>query len=138
MKAETLNQRYKLNSRIGQGGFGAVYKATDLVLNRDVAVKVLNITNEQQGDLVQRFITEAQIASKLKHPNTMTIYDFGKTIDQRCFLVSELLVGQSLHEKLANGKLSLPYTLEIIYQVCLALQEAHQNKIVQYLKLHQM
>ncbi len=130
MKAETLNQRYRLNSRIGQGGFGAVYKATDLVLNREVAVKVLNITNEQQGDLVQRFITEAQIASKLKHANTMTIYDFGKTIDQRCFLVSELLVGQSLHEKLANGKLTVPYTLEIIYQVCLALQEAHQNKIV--------
>lgn len=127
---EVLNQRYLLTDKLGQGGFGAVYQATDLLLDREVAVKVLNIKEADQDDMVSRFLTEAKIASKLNHPNTLTIYDFGRNKEDCCYLVSELLLGESLHERLARAVLSVASTLEILFQVSLALKEAHYEKIV--------
>jgi serine/threonine protein kinase len=127
---EVLNQRYLLTDKLGQGGFGAVYQATDLLLDREVAVKVLNIKEADQDDMVSRFLTEAKIASKLNHPNTLTIYDFGRNKEDCCYLVSELLLGESLHERLARAVLPVASTLEILFQVSLALKEAHYEKIV--------
>ena len=128
--SEVLNQRYLLTNKLGQGGFGAVYQATDLLLDREVAVKVLNIKENDEDDLVSRFLTEAKIASKLNHPNTLTIYDFGRNQENCCYLVSELLLGESLHEHLGRTSLSVSSSLEILYRVALALKEAHFGKIV--------
>ena len=129
--AELLNQRYQLNHKLGHGGFGTVYHATDLVLDREVAVKILSFSGEEHEELARRFISEARIASKLTHPNALTIYDFGENKeDERCYLVSELLLGASLHERLCEGALSVSEALEVTYQICAVLQEAHQLKIV--------
>ena len=128
---DIIDQRYQISSKLGQGGFGAVYQATDLRLCREVAVKILSISGDDKDEMTARFLTEAQIASRLNHPNTLTVHDYGQSSDDRYYIISELLVGKSLHEYLSDeGKASIPIALEIAYQVSLALQEAHTNKIV--------
>ena len=87
---DILNDKYRLDRLIGKGGFGEVYEATDLTLQRRVAVKLIKDANVGKSDMSTRFLKEARLTSQLKHPNTLTIYDFGKYNNQ-LFLVSELL-----------------------------------------------
>ena len=129
--ADLIKQRYQLLDKLGQGGFGAVYKAFDEVLSRDVAIKLLNLANENQEEMVQRFQVESRVASRLEHQNILRVYDFGRDENGRCFLVSELLKGDSLHATLkAKEPLSLSLTLDILYQVGSALEAAHEQNTV--------
>jgi len=91
--------RYEIRSRIGAGGMGDVYRARDEMLNRDVAIKVFPATLSQNADRLRRFEQEAQAAGALNHPNILAVYDVG-THDGAPYVVSELLEGKSLRERL--------------------------------------
>ena len=128
---EVIRGRYQLIDKLGQGGFGSVWRAHDNTLNREVAVKVLNLANENQEEMVARFKTESQVASSFEHQNILRVYDFGQDENGRCFLVSELLKGLSLHDKLKpKAPLPIELALDILYQVGSALEVAHAQKTV--------
>src|SRR5512143_4266838 len=92
--------RYDIRSKIGAGGMGEVYRARDEKLNRDVAIKVLPSTLSQDEDRLRRFEQEAQAAGALNHPNILAVYDVG-THDHAPYVVSELLEGESLKERVS-------------------------------------
>ncbi len=96
-----LDDKYRLDKRIGEGGMGAVYRATHLLIDRPVAVKVLNhrfVTDEAARE---RFRREARAAGRLRHTNAVAVTDFGQTADDTVYIVMELLEGRSLRELLA-------------------------------------
>jgi predicted ATPase len=120
-----FHDRYLLQAPLGQGGMGAVYLAHDTLLERDVAVKLLN----QAGLGTQgraRLLREAQSAARLNHPNIIAIYDAGQA-DDAPYIVMELVPGRSLHEQ---PPASLEQSLAIARQVCAALQHAHAHGII--------
>src|SRR5437879_13916401 len=99
--AGTKLGRYEIRSKIGAGGMGEVYRARDEKLNREVAIKVLPATLSQDADRLRRFEQEAQAAGTLNHPNILAVYDVG-THDSAPYVVSELLEGETLRERLAG------------------------------------
>lgn len=90
-----LNERYKLIKTLGEGGMANVYLARDLILDRDVAVKVLRLDLQNDPDTVRRFQREAMATSELVHPNIVSIYDVGESQGQQ-FLVMEYVKGSDL------------------------------------------
>jgi serine/threonine-protein kinase len=127
----SIDGRYRLDSLIGRGGMGAVYCATRLLIGDEVAIKILH--TEQVGDphAAERFRREARAAARLKHPNAVSIYDFGVSGDGLQFLVMELVEGKSLREfTRAQGPLDPSLVAEITSQICAALDEAHRQHIV--------
>lgn len=120
-----LKDRYHLEDELGQGGMGMVYRATDTLLERPVAVKVLSRAEpDSQGR--SRLLAEARSAAKLNHPNIVAIYDAGK-VDQVPFVVMELVQGVTLSElKLAQ----IDQALKLTADVCAALNHAHQAGII--------
>lgn len=128
----SLDQRYELLERIGRGGAAVVYRARQTNVGRDVAVKIMRkgLDNDDRQD--QRFRTEARIISQLRHPNTVSLIDFGQTPDGRPYLVTELLHGQTLRGVLAQATqgLGLDRTIAFLRQICASLIEAHAAGIV--------
>jgi eukaryotic-like serine/threonine-protein kinase len=127
-----LDGRYRLDEKIASGGFGAIYRATDLVMGREVALKVLHRELANDSSVVERFRREASALAKLRDPHTVTMYDVGDTLDGTRYIVMELLRGQSLHELFhASGK-RLPWrrVVAIARGVCSSLREAHAVGIV--------
>jgi serine/threonine-protein kinase len=121
----TLNQRFTLEKELGRGGMGAVYRATDQVLQRSVAIKVLK---EQGNDEVNRRIRlEAQILARLLHENVVRIYDFGEA-GGMCFLVMEEVDGTSYSKRWRN--LVLLQRLQVLAQVAEALDYAHHQGVI--------
>ena len=128
----TLDGKYRLDAKIGVGGFGAVYRATHLNLNRPVAVKVLhnNIHNTTPENL-ERFRQEGVSACSVSHPNAVAVLDFSITQDGHAYLVMELLDGRPLSDELQERfVLPLERCVEIIIPVCDVLTEAHASGIV--------
>src|SRR5215813_14141288 len=119
-----LRQRYRLDSEIGRGGMGVVYRATDLELMREVAVKVL--VGAASSDARQRLIREARAAAALNHPHIIAVHDVGEA-QGIPFFVMELVDGPSLAKARPSD---LPHIVEIACQVCAALDHAHANEIV--------
>jgi serine/threonine protein kinase len=119
---------YEIIAPIGAGGMGEVYKARDTRLNRNVAVKTLPESLAADTDRLRRFTLEAQSASSLNHPNILAIYDIG-THEGAPYLVSELLEGETLRERLKSGKLSVPKSVEYARQVANGLAAAHAKDI---------
>ncbi len=120
---------YRVASVIGEGGMGAVYRAQDTRLGRAVAIKVLtNVTLNDREKLV-RFEQEARATGMLNHPNLLTIYDVGNT-DGTPYLVSELLEGETLRDRLNRGPIQPRKTVEISLQVAHGLAAAHEKGIV--------
>ncbi len=95
---------YEILAPLGAGGMGEVYRARDERLKRDVAVKVLPASFSNDPERMRRFEQEAQAAGGLNHPNILAIYDLGR-VDESPYLVSELLEGETLRERLATGAL---------------------------------
>ncbi|MCB9527698.1 MAG: serine/threonine-protein kinase [bacterium] len=125
------NGRYEITRLIGEGGMGRVYEARQVSMNRRVALKILRAQLATDEKLLARFQQEALSISRLRHPNTITIYDYGKTEDDLLFMSMELLGGQSLFSILRKEKrLILPRALHIMDQVAGAVGEAHQLGIV--------
>ena len=122
---EVLNDRYRLDEELGKGGTGAVFRAHDPELNRDVSVKVL--TNLGLGtDGRARLQQEAQSIAKLNHPNIVAVYDFGE-LDEVPFIVMEFVEGSDLHRSAPDD---LAEIVNIARQVSLALQHAHDFGVI--------
>jgi len=120
---------YRIVGKLGEGGMGVVYVAEDIHLGRRVAIKTAKCKPDDYAFL-NRFLREAQAASKLSHQHIATIYDYGKTEDGQPYIVMELVEGQTLSELLRAGALTIPQALRIIRQVAEALAEAHRHGIV--------
>ncbi len=120
---------YEIVSVLGSGGMGEVYRGRDARLGRDVAVKVLHARFAADPDRLRRFAAEARAASQLNHPNILSIYDIG-THEGSPYLVSELLEGETLRERLAREPLPLQKAVELAIQMSHALAAAHDKGIV--------
>jgi len=120
---------YEIVAPIGAGGMGEVYRAKDSRLGRDVAVKVLPAAYSHDPDRLRRFEQEARAAGMLNHPNILTIYDVG-THNGSPYVVSELLEGETLRERLGSAALPSRKTIEYAIQLAHGLAAAHQKGIV--------
>jgi len=126
-----LGGQYRIESSLGQGGMGSVYRAIQLSVNRAVAVKLITGGSSNNAELVERFRREAKATAQLSHPNTVRLFDFGVTENQELFIVMELLEGRDLAAQLeASGALPIPMALQITRQVLASLSEAHARGIV--------
>src|SRR5215467_11065142 len=127
----TLDQKYYLESKLGAGGMGTVYRAGRLLIGDRVAIKVLHPDHMADPQAVERFRREAQTAARLKHPNVVTVYDFDVSREGLSYLVMELAEGESLRSLVERqGTLNEFAAAEIILQVCAALDEAHRQGVV--------
>lgn len=125
MIGELLNQRYRIDAEIGQGGMGDVYRAFDTVIQREVAIKIIS-SKVIDSEAKARILREAQTAGQLNHPNIVAIHDVGE-VDGSPFIVMEFVVGKTLWD--IDG-LSLGESLKLLIQVCAALENAHSNGII--------
>jgi len=131
---QTLDDKYKIEKELGRGGMGTVYLATHVGTARPVAVKVIAPDFMERAEFVERFRREARAAGRLRHPNVVNVTDFGfsKTNDGTvAYLVMEYLDGCTLGEILEEEKqLPMLWSVDILEQVCSAVQEAHQQGII--------
>ena len=120
---------YEIEAPIGAGGMGEVYRARDTRLRREVAVKVLPGSFSQDPDRLRRFEQEARAASALNHPGILTIHDFGEH-EGSPYVVSELLEGEDLRQRMAGAPLSVRKALDYAAQIARGLAAAHERGIV--------
>ena len=119
---------YVVQSLIGAGGMGEVYRAHDTSLKRDVAIKVLPVSVSRDPDRLRRFQLEAEAAAALNHPNIVSIFAIGQQ-DDSPYIVTELLEGETLRERLRHGALKLRDTIDIAVQAAKGLAAAHEKGI---------
>jgi serine/threonine protein kinase len=131
---EILDGKYQIEQLLGQGGMGAVYRATHLGTRRSVAVKVINPQLSTHGEFVARFQREAEAAGRLRHPNVVDVTDFGFAQTERgpvAYLVMEYLDGCTLAEIVEEeGALPISWVVDILEQVCAAVEAAHRAGII--------
>ncbi|HEY3980519.1 MAG TPA: protein kinase [Streptosporangiaceae bacterium] len=126
-----LPDRYQLNEMLAAGGFGEVWRATDLALNRPVAVKLLHAGVARHPETLARFRAEARHCGALSHENIARVYDYGEPPDARApFLVMELVEGPSLAEELAAGPLDPGRVADVVAQTAAGLDAAHRAGLV--------
>ncbi|MDQ3748340.1 MAG: protein kinase [Acidobacteriota bacterium] len=127
----TIENRYRLEKLLGKGGMGAVYEATDLRINRPVAVKILSGAMFGNKDALRRFEREAQTAGKLNHRNIVTVFDYGVLSTEGAFLVMELVAGETLSEVLKRKeKLDAETVVAWFGQVLDGVEAAHKAGII--------
>ena len=129
--------KYLLGRKLGQGGFGVVYRAHDASLDREVALKFLHPEHVANPQILQRFLQEARSAAKIMHPGIVTVFECGQITEVKgsaaglAYIAMELLVGESLTDRLArSGRLAPLSAMEIARQVAAALEAAHRAGIV--------
>jgi serine/threonine-protein kinase len=127
-----LDDKYRLEEKVGQGGMGKVYRATHIQMDHTVAVKILDPHLSSDRRAVERFRQEAHAAAYIKHPNVVGVTDFGVTKDTGiAYLVMEFLEGVELREKIKLEKqLDFEESFIIVHQACLALSSAHSKGII--------
>lgn len=128
-----MSSRYEIREQIGKGGLGAVYKAFDTQLQREVAIKRVltagQATDEEVKEAAGKLISEAQTLSSLNHPNIITVFDVGQD-EQGGFVVMELLKGETLDETVERGVLTEEDFTEVVYQTMEALISAQANDVI--------
>ncbi len=130
IKGRRLSGRYRIIDMIGGGGMANVYLAHDMILDRDVAVKVLRMDFAEDEEFIRRFHREAQSATSLAHPNIVNIYDVGEE-DSIYYIVMEYVDGQTLKQYIQqNSPIRIEDALEILKQLTSAISHAHQNHII--------
>src|SRR5262245_34051055 len=127
--------KYQIESVLGRGAMGVVYLAHDDAIGRPIAIKVLDLslapTERIRQDFMQRFTREARAAGRLNHPNIVTIYDAGlDETGRQSYLAMEFLTGQRLDEKLSAGPLPVEECVNIIHDIAVALDYAHQQGVI--------
>lgn len=121
---------FRVIELVGEGGTGRVYKALELGLNRTVAIKVLNGDLLADREVSQRFKQEGNVLAKLRHPNILTVFKFGR-FENTAYIVMEYLSGCSLRTEInANGPLSSEHCVDLALQVCGAMDYAHRRNVV--------
>lgn len=130
-----INDRFRIISVIARGGMGRVYRAEQVPLGRLVAIKTLDPRSNANGDsdpqFQQRFFLEASVASKLQHPNTVTVFDYGRTADGIYFIAMELVEGRSLfHVIREEAPFSADRIIHIAMQIARSLREAHRLDVI--------
>ena len=126
-----ITDRYKIVEQIGQGGMGRVYKTLQSPLDRVVALKVLGAGHDRDPNFYKRFFLEASVTAKLTHPNTITLYDYGRTEDGIFFIAMEYLNGRTLSAAMQqDGPLAQERVIHIAQQICRSLREAHALGII--------
>ncbi len=130
-----FNERYRILELIARGGMGRVYRAEQVQLGRIVAVKTLNRRQDDDAEservFQERFLNEASVTAKLQHPNTVRVFDYGRTQDGICFIVMELVDGPSLWSAIqAGAPFSPTRTVHIAMQVARSLREAHRINVI--------
>ncbi len=131
MIGTVLGNRYELLEKVGVGGMAVVYKATDKLLNRFVAVKLLRSEFQGNEEFIRRFNIESQAAASLSHPNIVSIYDVGQSEDMH-YIVMEFIEGKTLKEYIAEKKGNIYWkeATDIAMQICSALEHAHSKHII--------
>jgi serine/threonine protein kinase len=127
----TKIREYQILDVIGKGGMGAVYRARHIYLDEERAIKVIHTRLAGDRDFIDRFIREARVLSKLKHPNLVQLYEFGPLQEDSFFMVMELIRGESVLERLNRKKrFAVDEAVKIIRQAASGLHSAHQKGIV--------
>jgi serine/threonine-protein kinase len=128
---KVLNNRYLVEAKLGQGGFGAVYRGKQTGVGRDVALKVLHPDMARDPNLIARFRREGSVACNLRDAHTITTYDFDQTPDGTLYIAMELLKGRSLHDVFyERAPLAWLRMFKILEQMCSSTGEAHRQGIV--------
>lgn len=129
---QLLGGRYRLHEVIGQGASGRVYRAVQEPLGRQVAVKLMHPPRDLEGahDLQARFLREAALAGRIQHAHVVTVHDYGRNDGGDCYIVMELLAGQTLRALLRGGPVALPRALRITEQLLRGLRAAHRAGLV--------
>lgn len=126
-----LDGRYRVESVLGQGGMGTVYKAVQTSMGRPVAIKTLNPSLAAAPQFFERFKREAEVASRLRHPNIITVFEFGRSPEGIYYIVMEYLEGESLRQRVKrHGPLSLRAAVAVLEQIALGLAHAHKHQVV--------
>ena len=131
LEGKLLGNRYEIVEKVGNGGIATVYKATDKVLKRNVAVKILRDEFTTDEEFIKRFEAEAQSAARLTHPNIVSIYDVGVE-NNLYYIVMELIQGKTLKEIIVEERGPLPWkwSVNVAIQIASALEMAHRNNII--------
>jgi serine/threonine-protein kinase len=128
---QTLADKYRVEELLSHGGMGTVYRGTHVLMDKTVAIKVLNPSLAADDVIVARFSREARAASRISHPHALNVTDFGESQNGVVFLIMEYLHGQTLKEVIqGSGPMPLPRAVEIVRQVCGALDAAHGEGVV--------
>ena len=126
-----FDEKYRLDARLGGGGMGTVYRATHLLIDRPVAIKVLSQRFVGDETAQQRFRREARAAGRMQHANAVSVTDFGATADGYLYIVMELLEGQTLRDVLMReGPLDVARAVSIMLQTCAAVAAAHDAGLI--------
>src|SRR5438874_6594134 len=126
-----INDRYKIIEQIGHGGMGRVYKALQAPLDRVVALTILGAGHDRDPNFYKRFFLEASVTARLTHPNTITLYDYGRTEDGIFFIAMEFLDGRTLSQAMQQeGPLAQERVIHVAQQICRSLREAHALGII--------
>jgi len=127
----TLAGKYRIDARLSEGGMGTVYRGTHVLMDKTVAIKVLRSSLAADEKIVARFSREARAASRISHPNALSVTDFGEDESGHVFLVMEFLSGKTLKQVVREeGGLPLPRVVDITRQICDALNAAHSQGVV--------
>jgi GAF domain-containing protein/predicted Ser/Thr protein kinase len=126
----TIDGKYRVDALIGRGGMGAVYRARDMRLDRDVAVKVVRGELVSSVEARERFKREAQLAARLQHPSIVTVFDYGTLSDGSAYLVMEFVRGEDLRARLARGALDRKDAVRLLAAVADGVAAAHREQIL--------
>ena len=120
---------HEITALLGKGGMGEVYRARDLKLKREVAIKILPEEFSRDSDRISRFQREAEVLASLNHPNIANIYDLEEHDGSR-YLVLELVEGETLADRIARGPIPVEEAVAIAKQICEALETAHEKGVI--------
>lgn len=131
----TIDGKYRLERLIAHGGMGSVYQAVHMQLDRAIAIKILRAEFLSDLNIRERFLREARAAARLKHPNIVTVYDFGDLPSGGAYLVMELIEGRSLREEMRtqaarHGQMRPERALAILGQICAGIEAAHRQGVI--------
>ena len=126
----TIDGKYRIDALVGRGGMGAVYRARDTRLDRDVAVKVVRGDLVSSAEARERFKREAQMAARLQHPAIVTVFDYGTLPDGSAYLVMEYVRGEDLRARMTRGTLERADALRLLSDIADGVDAAHREQIL--------